>query len=151
MDRREDFNGGYQQRDLNLVRYLVVHHSGIDTDSTAEDIDIYHKNLGWPGLAYNWLIHWDGTVEYVGDISTLRYNVAGRNHEVVGVCIPGDWTYEEPPQPALDALDWLITNLKTDLPDLIITTHRRIALPGHGTSCPGDALDEYVAGRYWRY
>lgn len=146
IDRQEDFNGLYPSRALGGVRYFVIHHSGTPRDNTAEEIDAYHKSLGWPGVAYNWLCHWDGTIEYVGNIGTLRYQVASRNHEVVGVCVLGDWSKKLPPQPALDALDWLITNIKTDWPDWIVTTHRRIALPGHGTTCPGAALDGWVMG-----
>lgn len=143
VDRRGSLptNGQYERRSLASIRYLVVHHSGVDVDSTAEAINGYHLNvMGWKGgIGYHFLAHWDGTVEYVGDVHEIRYNVARRNHEMVGICLTGDFSKKLPSWKQLEAARSLLANLQFALGWLVpIVGHRGIALPGYETSCPGD-------------
>jgi len=129
----------YKVRPLSGVNYLVVHHSAVDVDSSALSIAQYHVNtLGWPGAGYHFRIGWDGAIDYMGDISLSRYNVARRNDEVIGICLPGDWTAKEPPIATLLATRRLLAWLKTVVPQAQIVGHKDIALPGYETACPGD-------------
>ena len=105
----------YGWRALGDIRYLVVHHSGVAVDSAAEAVARYHTQvLGWPGIGYHFLVHQDGRCEYVGDVCTTRANVAGRNHEVAGVCLLGDFTRVPPGEPQLTAARRLLANLQFD-------------------------------------
>ncbi|MDP2726562.1 MAG: peptidoglycan recognition family protein [Dehalococcoidia bacterium] len=144
---RED----YARRELGDIRYLVVHHSGVARDSTAVPIARYHAEvLGWPGIGYHFLVHQDGTIEYVGDILEVRYNVARRNQEVVGVCLPGDFTYAigGPEEAQLKAAHDLLANLQFALGWFVpILGHREIALPAFATACPGDT---FLRGPRWK-
>lgn len=138
--RRDEMRGAIRKRALTDINYLVVHHSAVAVDSSAEAIAAYHiDHNGWPGIGYHFLIHWDGRIEYVADISEIRYNVASRNHEVVGICLVGNWMAESPPDPALHSARTLTAALRAVLGrELPLVGHRDIALPGHGTACPGD-------------
>lgn len=128
----------YGKRALSDIAWVVWHHSAVAVDSSAQAIAEYHVGtLGWPGIGYSWLIHWDGTIEYVGDMKTIRYQVAGRNNETMGICIPGDWRNTDPPQAALEASRQLWRYLKTTMPWLELKAHREVALPGYATECPG--------------
>lgn len=109
-------------------------------DSSAESIAEYHLSLGWAGIGYHYLVHWGGRIEYVGDIATARANVYGLNPQVVGVCIPGDWMHQLPPEPALVSLNLLLRYLVRLLPGREIVGHRDIALPASPTDCPGPLL-----------
>jgi len=137
--------GRYLRRELGQISYLVVHHSGVDVDSSAYAIAAYHvRSLGWPGIGYHFLVHWDGTTEYVGDIGQARYNVARRNQEVVGICLPGDFTHREPEAAQLEAARLLLANLQFALGWFVpIVGHKEVALPGYGTACPGDTWDNW--------
>ncbi len=147
LDRRHDLStrGTYPQRELSAIKYLVVHHSGVDSDSSAEAIASYHtRSLGWPGIGYHFLVHWDGAIEYVGDIAEARYNVARRNQEVVGVCLPGDFSRRSPEEAQLEAARVLLVNLQFALGWFVpIVGHGEVALPGFATACPGDTWPQW--------
>lgn len=131
------------------IRYLVVHHSGVSLDSTAASIARYHsQTLGWPGIGYHYLVHQDGAIEYVGDILEVRYNVAGRNQEVIGVCLPGDFRGQPPGEAQVEAARTLLANLQFALGWFVpILGHREMTLAGFGTSCPGDT---FLTGPRWK-
>lgn len=130
----------YARRDLSAIRALVVHHTAVDGDLSALTIAAYHvRSLGWPGIGYHLLVHPNADVDYVGDIVTIRYNVAGRNHELIGVCLPGDFTHHAPGVGQLMAVRHLLANLQFALGWFIpIVGHRDIALSTSPTACPGD-------------
>lgn len=129
----------YPQRELSAIKYLVIHHSAVAVDSTADSIARYHvEQQGWPGIGYQWIVHQDGRTEYCQDLSRVSYNVAGRNGEVVGICLPGDWTNGPPPAAQLLATRRLVAELQYALGWFVpVVGHRDIALPGYETACPG--------------
>lgn len=141
LDLRESLptSGQYERRNLADIRYLAVHHSGVDVDSSAESIARYHIDTqGWPGIGYHFLVHWDGTLEYVGDVHEMRYNVASRNREVIGICLPGDFTNRLPSWKQLEATRRLLAEIQFSLGRFVpIVGHREVALPGFATECPG--------------
>lgn len=130
----------YPTRSLAAINYLVIHHSAVNVDSTAKETARYHvEKLGWPGIGYHVLIHWDGSIEYCNNLTTASYNVAARNHEVVGVCLLGDWTSRFPGDKQMEAAGRVVLGLRTELKRTVpIVGHREIAVPGHGTACPGN-------------
>ena len=136
----------YPWRPLNQIKYLVVHHSAVAWDSTALAIHNYHRDvLGWPGIGYHFLVHQTGVIEYVGDVMQMRYNVANRNHEVVGVCLPGDFTNEPPSPPQLVSAHHILANLQWALGWFVsIVGHKEIALPDYATACPGNTWSQWA-------
>lgn len=132
--------GEYAARSLDDIRYIVLHHSAVTVDSTAESIADYHLSLGWAAIGYHFLAHWDGRLEYVGEMQTARANVYGRNKEVLGICVPGNFLAALPPEPALSSLEVLLRYLLYLLPGRQLVGHGEIALPESPTSCPGPLL-----------
>ena len=132
------------------LRWLGVHHTAAPVAwSTPRAIARYHViSLGWPGIGYHFVVGDDGRIFYVGDILTIRYNVAGQNDKVVGVCLSGDFTQRAPPPKQLEAARDLLANLQYALGWAVpIMGHREIALQGWGTACPGDT---FLEGRRWK-
>ncbi len=137
----------YRQRRLEAIRYLVVHHSGVDRDSSAEEIAAYHvAALGWPGIGYHFVVRWNGDIECAGDLATVRYHVAGANEAAVGICLPGNFDSAYPTEEQLGAARNLCRMLMPVLDPaesgvVRVRGHREVALSP--TNCPGATWDEW--------
>ena len=135
-------NGQYENRPLASVQSLVVHHSGTEHDSSAADIARYHISLGWPGCGYHFVVRWNGHIEWAQGLEVMSYNVARRNHEVVGICLPGNYTTR--PGRAIQCsaaralIAWLLAN---SLPGRSVVGHKQIALASSPTACPGRLME----------
>lgn len=132
-------------RPLSQVNYLAIHHTAGPDTQTPDEIASYHiNNNGWGGIGYHFLIVKDGTVYYVGDISTARANVANLNEQVLGICLIGNFTGGRVPTPSqIDSAQKLCEFFIFNYPDLNNVTswdsvkgHKE--LPGQSTTCPGD-------------
>lgn len=132
-------------RPLSGVNYLAIHHTAGPDSQTPTQIANYHiNNNGWGGIGYHFLISKDGTVYYVGDISTARANVANLNDQVIGICLIGNFMAgKEPSSEQLDFANKLCDFFINNYPDLSnvnswdkVLGHKD--LPGQSTACPGD-------------
>lgn len=132
-------------RSLSQVNYLAIHHTAGPDTQTPDQIANFHINSnGWGGIGYHFLIARDGTVYYVGDISTARANVANLNDAVIGICLIGNFTAGRVPTDAqLSSANKLCEFFIGSYPDLPninswddVKGHKD--LPGQSTTCPGD-------------
>lgn len=132
-------------RPLNQVNFLAIHHTAGPDTQTPQQIANFHINSnGWGGIGYHFLIAKDGTVFYVGDISTARANVANLNEQVLGICLVGNFTSGRlPANEQMDCAHKLCDFFINNYPDLSNITswdavrgHKE--LPGQSTTCPGD-------------
>lgn len=132
-------------RPLSQVNYLAIHHTAGPDNQTPEEIANYHiNNNGWGGIGYHFLISQNGTVYYVGDISTARANVANLNEQVIGICLIGNFTSGRVPVLSqLNSAQKLCGFFINNYPDLsninswdCVRGHKD--LPGQSTVCPGD-------------
>ena len=59
---------------MRKITEIIVHCSATPEDQnfTVEDIDRWHKQKGWQGIGYHYVIYLDGSVH------------KGRNEEVIG-------------------------------------------------------------------
>ena len=134
--------GEYDKRPLEGVNYHVIHHTGTGTtpQTYSNTIARYHvENNGWPGIGYHFLIY-PHKVRYVGSLDTERANVWGRNAEVIGISLVGDFQTQAPADSTLDLCKRLCNVLDAYLArQLPRVGHRDVALPGHGTACPGES------------
>lgn len=134
----------YARRPAESIKRVVVHHTaGAHQDHTAESIARYHvQTNGWPGIGYHFLVHWDGRLEYVGDLLTVRYHCGRLNGTSIGLCLVGCFTNGRRPTSAqLVRARMLLAGLREAVrPDLAVVGHRDVsALSGYGpTECPGD-------------
>ena len=132
-------------RPLSEVKYLAIHHSASPDNQTSLEIANYHiNNNDWGGIGYHFVITKDGTVYYVGDISTARANVVNLNEQVLGICLVGNFTSgSEPSSEQIDSVHKLCNFFINDYSDLSnINSWDNVAahkdLPGQATTCPGD-------------
>ena len=110
-------NGEYPTRPLSLIKRIIVHHTGgAKRDFTAQEIAAYHvNNNGWPGAAYHALVHWDGSIDYLQDLTRVTWHAGAANSDSIGICLAGDWTNDIPPDVMLDATRDLVANLQMAL------------------------------------
>ena len=87
---------------LSPVRAVVLHCSASAWGSAAV-IDGWHRERGFTGIGYHWVIcngrtHsakkfdelWDGAIEQGRPESVAGSHAQGRNHDTIGVCMIGD-------------------------------------------------------------
>ena len=147
----DSFNWAWT-RGTNEVKFLVIHHSVTAHEATPDEIALIHKNKGWGGVGYHFIITKDGKVWYVGDVSTARANVADMNEKVIGICMVGDFTKYLPSdeqiisahklcQWFLDQPQW--PNLNDWKEDVV--GHKDLG----ATQCPGTSWDKSQDGDMW--
>lgn len=139
-------------RSSEEIKYLVIHHSVTNHEATPDDIALIHKNKGWGGIGYHFVITKDGMVYYVGDIGTARANVADMNEKVIGICMVGDFTRHLPSDEQIASTHLLckfflfsapsIPNVK-DWNDVV--GHKELS----STACPGSSWDKTQDGDMW--
>ncbi len=141
----------YAKRTLGDIRFLTIHHSGTNVDSSARQIADYHvhphgpNNETWPGCAYAFVVRWDGSIEYATDMLRCGYGVARRNVECLSFCLPGNWNDDVPGDAQLGGALELVTYLRSLLPWATVVGHGQIALPSYPTNCPGDTWEAWRA------
>lgn len=133
-------------RAMSQPRYIAIHHTAGPDTQTPEQIAAYHvQSRGWGGIGYHFLIAKDGTVYYVGDLTTARANVANYNEQVIGVCLIGNFTGGVNPTSAqIASAHELCSQMLFRTPELTnindwndVIGHKQL----NATACPGDNWD----------
>lgn len=142
---REDGRyGPFPARPDDAIRSLVIHHTAGPARQTAEQIARYHvEGRGWAGIGYHFLARRSGVVEYVGDVTTSRANVEGRNPEVVGIACVGDFEASLG-EGGVTTTPFLLGRLVRLCAALCLMWGRWLKVAGHSelgpTACPGQRL-----------
>jgi len=131
-------------------RHIVVHHSASNVGSAAI-FDRAHRERGWDGLGYHFVIgngsaSGDGQVEvgyrWSKQIQGAHAGNAEYNQHGIGICLVGDFENGGTPSPAqMASLRKLVRFLqvKTGIPTSEVIGHGNV--PGKSTQCPGRNLD----------
>ncbi|GIO25150.1 N-acetylmuramoyl-L-alanine amidase [Oceanobacillus sp. J11TS1] len=101
---------------------IAIHHSltrqGLG-GSNAESYAKFHVDThGWPSIGYSYVIEPDGTIKFCNDIELRTYHVGDHNNYAVGICLTGDFRYEEPTNAQKESLRNLVNALQTKYPHL---------------------------------
>jgi len=107
---------------------IVVHHSA-SSFGTVEDIDRWHKERGWDGIGYHFVIYRDGSVHKGRNIATMGAHAKGRNQTYIGVCLIGEDVFTVAQKKNLAAL---VSTLNQQYPIKSVERHHEV--------CPGDGL-----------
>jgi hypothetical protein len=139
----------------NAWRYIIVHHSD-STHGSAAEIDSWHKDRGWEGLGYDFVIG-NGTKSGDGQVEVgfrwrkqehgahcktrdERYNNFG-----IGICLVGKFNSGRPTAAQMASLTSLVSYLaaKYHIPPANILGHGEAValLREGGTDCPGRNFD----------
>jgi hypothetical protein len=129
--------------------YLVVHCSATppSMDIGAEKIDEWHKERGWDGIGYHFVIRRDGLVELGRPLEAVGAHVRGYNYLSVGICMIGgvneSGESEDNFLPAQsNALLMTLTFLRQIYPTAEIRGHRDF--PEVDKDCPSFDVQEWI-------
>ncbi|WP_368644854.1 N-acetylmuramoyl-L-alanine amidase [Alkalibacterium putridalgicola] len=108
--------------DMNGKTEIAIHHSltrqGL-SGSNAEGFARYHVNAnGWPSIGYSYVIEPDGTIKFCNPVNWRTYHVGNSNNFSIGICLTGDFRYEDPTDEQKKSLVLLVERLKKEYPQI---------------------------------
>lgn len=144
-----------QNSDMNY-KLCTIHCSSSPKgkDFTVNDIDAWHKQRGWSGVGYHFVIRINGNIERARPLNKTGAHVAGYNQGNIGICLVGGCDESNKPteglhhftQAQVASLDVLIHEIVSQWPDIKIMGHRDFV--GVSKDCPTfNVKTEYLAKR----
>ena len=127
---------------MKQIKYIIIHCTATAEfrDFKAKDVDAWHKQKGWDGIGYHYLIDIDGTVEKGRPENKVGAHCKGYNDCSIGVCYVGGLAFDnKTPKDTRtysqkDSLLRLLKELKAKYPGAIIVGHRD--MPNVYKACP---------------
>ncbi|WYW22759.1 peptidoglycan-binding protein [Bacillus atrophaeus] len=139
--------GSYSNLGVNSKTDIAVHHSLTKSGSSAAFANYHVGDLGWPGVAYHFVILKDGTIEWNHDLGIKSYHVGNSNSFAVGVCLVGDFRSEQPTKAQEESFRALVAALKKDMPNYKRTRGHN-EFPGYSwKACPVFDYKKVLAGK----
>lgn len=117
---------------LNSVTRLILHHAEARTCS-AEDVHSWHKQNGWSGAGYHFLVRKDGSVYRLRPENKVGAHAKGANSNSLGICFEGSYQTETMPDAQVKAGQELVAYLKKRYGITKVQRHSDVC----ATSCPG--------------
>lgn len=134
---------------MRKITELIVHCSATPEGKSfsVADIDRWHRQRGWNGIGYHFVIYLDGSIHTGRRLSQIGAHCKGHNANSIGICyIGGCNSYGKSPKDTRTAaqktaLSTLLKELKKQFPNASIHGHRDFA----PKACPSfDATAEYA-------
>jgi N-acetylmuramoyl-L-alanine amidase len=141
--------------DSNKWKYIIIHHSATD-EGNALAFNISHKNRGFHGLGYHFVIDngtkgkQDGQIEvsprWIKQKRGAHCKAAKMNYKSIGVCLVGDFTYEKMSSKQMRSLVFLVNKLRKYYKVPVKNIIRHGHVKGARTACPGKRFpwDEFL-------
>lgn len=133
---------------MRQIKEIIIHCSATKEgiDFRARDIDRWHKEKGWSGIGYHFVIRLDGEVENGRPIEKVGAHCKGHNANSIGICYIGGLNKDGKPADTRTVLQKAsLFNLIGQLRD----TYGNIPVHSHNyydnnKACPSfDADEEY--------
>ena len=130
------------------TNFIVVHCAATSPsmDIGAKEIDRWHRQRGWLGIGYHFVIRRNGTVEEGRHIDKAGAHAVNYNNKSVGVCLVGG-VKEDKKTPEANftneqykALVALLKRLKEKYPSAKIIGHNEIA----AKACPSFNVQSWL-------
>lgn len=125
---------------MRKITKIIIHCSATPEgrDYTVADINRWHKQRGWKGIGYHYVVYRDGSVHTGRKVEEIGAHCSGQNANSIGICYIGGMTADNklpkdtrtPAQKA--ALRDLVELLKTEYPNATIHGHKEFA----NKACP---------------
>lgn len=137
---------------MRPITALVVHCSATPAGKPfrAADIDRWHREKGWAGIGYHFVIPLDGSVEPGRPLEEAGAHVEGHNRDTIAICLIGGVDASGKPANTFkdcqfDALEMQLRALRSRFPRAKILGHRDF--PGVKKACPSFDVRAWCASR----
>ena len=76
---------------MRLINEIIIHCSATKAgqDFDIKDIDRWHKERGWKGVGYHYVIKLDGTIQEGRPLDQIGAHCTGHNKKSIGICYIG--------------------------------------------------------------
>ncbi|MBS3982967.1 MAG: N-acetylmuramoyl-L-alanine amidase [Dethiobacter sp.] len=129
------FSAGRVERRLSRRRStqrIAIHHTA-SGDVSAETVHGWHRNRGWMGIGYHYLVRQAGEIER-GRAEELRgIHAPAANANSIAIALAGNFELLPPAVTQMNSLVWLIRDIRSRHGELPLIRH----LDLQATSCPG--------------
>ena len=124
---------GIDLKPRKATEHIIIHHS-VSGDVDAATIHRWHRERGWHGIGYHYVIRFDGTIERGRPENTVGAHAgAAANGDSIGICLAGHLTKHDPTEAQVNALVELIKDIYKRYGELVIIGHEEVM----STDCPG--------------
>lgn len=124
------FTGAMRPLDPAAVRWIVVHTAADRRggDTTAADIHRWHRERGWAGIGYQYLVRASGDLEIGRPTQWQGAHALGLNGRSIGICLSGHGDHAAPSAAQRWTLRRLLPILCTryDVPAENVIGHREV-------------------------
>ena len=113
---------------------IIIHHSASD-DASAPDIHKWHRDIGYSGIGYHFVIRKYGTIERGRPLNKVGAHAGSEyNYNSIGICLAGNFVVLEPQPEQIRSLLMLIDHLEEHYgKKLKVLRHSDV----YSTACPG--------------
>ena len=111
---------------------IILHHAEA-TSCTPQQIHQWHKNNGWSGAGYHFLVRKDGNIYRLRPEWAVGAHAQGANSDSIGVCFEGSFMTEHMGQTQINAGKAIVSYLKGQYGISKVQAHRDVG----STNCPG--------------
>ena len=111
---------------------IILHHAAAKTCDAAT-VHRWHRQRGWSGIGYHFLVRKNGTVEQGRPENKTGAHASGHNYDSIGICFEGNFEAETMPPAQLHAGQELIIYLRKKYHIQKVQCQREVG----NTSCPG--------------
>ena len=139
---------------MRIINMIIVHcaYTPPSMDIGAAEIDGWHKERGFTGIGYHFVIRRDGSLEQGRPLEQPGAHVQGHNAHSIGICLVGGKVLSEEDAPCNNftpeqygALRALAADLCRRFPGAEVLGHRDV--PGVNKTCPCFDVRSWWAGK----
>lgn len=110
-------------------------------DIGVKEIDRWHKQRGWSGIGYHYVIRRNGAIENGRPIEKIGAHVRGHNAYSIGICLVGGKDIFDFSRSQMDKLEILLYGLLDKFPNAVLLGHRDLQ--------PAKACPRYDVEAWW--
>lgn len=119
-------------RDINKI---IIHCADTkpSMDIGVKEIDSWHKQRGWSGVGYHFIIRKDGSVELGRPIEKIGAHCKGYNRDSIAICWVGGYGgVDDRNEEQIESMHSLVQALQHDFPAATVHGHNEFS----SKSCP---------------
>lgn len=133
------------------TEYIVIHCSATppSMDIGVKEIDRWHRQKGWQGCGYHYVIRRDGSIETGRPDDVIGAHVVNYNHNSLGICMVGGVAEKDKVTPENNfteaqfaSAQALVARMRAKYPKAKVRGHRDFAKK----ACPSFDVKDYFTG-----